>query len=373
MDRKARILEVIRQGIVGGGETHVLELSKRLDQQFFDPVVLAFTYGPMIDQLNELGIENYVIPTEKPFDINVWKKVTQLILENNIKMIHAHGTRALSNVFWAGKKSQVPVIYTVHGWSFHNDQSFWIKKIRVASEKFLCKQADKIINVSEANQKQGEGLFKDFDSTIIKNGIDLVKFDPDAVTNTVRDELAIPKDVTLVGFISRLTKQKDPITLIRAFRSALDQDEDLMLLLVGEGDMEDETKKLVAYYQINDRVHFLPYRRDVPELLKAIDVYCLPSLWEGLPIGLLEAMAMRKAVIATNVDGTSEVINDNENGLLINQGDVNDLADKILLLHRDRNLTKKLSAAAKASIEKQFNISSMVKGIEKIYFSLLKK
>src|SRR5688572_29370622 len=123
MKKKIKVLQCIRQGQIGGGESHLLSLVENLDRSQFDPVVLSFTDGPMIDRLNKMGIENHVIHSTRPFDITKWKKVKHLLSEKHIQLVHAHGTRANSNVLWASKQLNLPVIYTVHGWSFHQDQN----------------------------------------------------------------------------------------------------------------------------------------------------------------------------------------------------------------------------------------------------------
>ena len=104
---KIKILETIRQGQVGGGETHVLDLVRKLDKNLFDVDVLSFTDGPMVDTLNALGINTYVIKTEKPFDVGVWGMVSNFITDGGYHIIHAHGTRAASNVFYSANKLNI--------------------------------------------------------------------------------------------------------------------------------------------------------------------------------------------------------------------------------------------------------------------------
>ncbi len=134
---------------------------------------------------------------------------------------------------------------------------------------------------------------------VVNNGIDQHKFDPARSFKDVRSELNIPKDVTLVLFVARFIHQKQPLKLISAFASAVKQLPSLRLLMVGDGDQKPEALEMVKQLGITDQVIFAPFRQDVPDVLAAADVFVLPSLWEGLPIGLLEAMAMGKAIIGT--------------------------------------------------------------------------
>src|SRR6476661_5947300 len=111
MSRRIKILECIRQGQIGGGESHLLSLVENLDRSLFDPVVLSFTDGPMIDRLHQLKIPVHVIPTTRPFVFTKWKEVRQLVASQQVQLIHAHGTRAASNLFSAAASLHIPMIY----------------------------------------------------------------------------------------------------------------------------------------------------------------------------------------------------------------------------------------------------------------------
>jgi len=150
--KKIRLLECIRQGQIGGGESHLLSLVENLDRKLYDPVVLSFTDGPMIGRLRAMSVPTYVIHTERPFDFTKWKAVKQLLIDQQIELIHAHGTRAASNVLTAARSLGIPVIYTIHGWSFHRDQSFIVRKLRVAGERYLANRTALNICVSDSNR-----------------------------------------------------------------------------------------------------------------------------------------------------------------------------------------------------------------------------
>ncbi|SFE93138.1 Glycosyltransferase involved in cell wall bisynthesis [Chitinophaga sp. CF118] len=369
--KKIKVLQAIRQGLVGGGESHVLSLVNALDKNQFEPVVLSFTDGPMITRLQEMGIRHYVIPSLKAFDVSCWMQVRSLIREEEIDIVHAHGSRAASNLFLPAKLSGRPLLYTIHGWSFHDDQPCVQKQLRVWSEMLLTKGTRANISVSASNRETGVKHFSGFRSTVINNGIDLQRFNPDATHTDVRKELNIPSHHTVVGYIARITAQKDPITLVHAFKAVLDQHRDITLLVVGEGDMQEEMMQTAKLQGITDNIVFLPFRADVPDLLQAIDIYCLPSLWEGLPIGLLEAMAMRKAVIVTAVDGSKEIVADEQNGLLVPARNPAHLAAAIVRLHTDKLLQKKLQLAAAETVNRHYCVQGMTRQVETLYQDVL--
>lgn len=367
---KIKILETIRQGQVGGGETHVLDLVRQLDKNLFEVEVLSFTDGPMVDTLNALGINTYVIKTEKPFDVSIWGLVSRFISDRGYHIIHAHGTRAASNVFYSANKLNIPMIYTVHGWSFHNNQNFLVRKIREYSESFLTKRAVKTITVSESNKNDGVERFNLKNAQVIYNGIDARKFNSDANYNDIRAEFGIPEDKTLVGYLVRMTYQKDPFTMVRAIKRVSETNKNIMFLMVGNGELLDATKKLASELKVLDQIVFSNFRSDMPAILQAIDIYCLPSLWEGMPIGLLEAMAMGKVSIASSVDGTKELIDDGVNGLLIKTKDADALAKQIINLHLHPEKRFALGNNAKDYISKNFSLNEMVLKIEELYKSV---
>jgi glycosyltransferase involved in cell wall biosynthesis len=244
--------------------------------------------------------------------------------------------------------------------------------LSVAAEKFLTSRSNQNISVSASNQETGKRNIPTFHSSVVRNGINLTKFSADRIYKDVRAELGIPKQSIVLGFIVRITKQKDPVTLLKAFQEVCQHRKDVVLLMVGEGDLKEEAIRLAHSLSISDRVIFQPFRQDIPDILNAIDVYCLASLWEGLSIGLLEAMAMGKAVVASRVDGTVEVIKDNYNGILVEPAHPAQLAKAILLLCNDRSVRERLGAQAKQTVDQEFNALKMTQQIENQYLTLLK-
>jgi len=373
-DKKIRVLECIRQGKIGGGESHLLNLVEYLDKDRFEPVVLSFTQGPMIDRLQQMGVGTDVIYTEKPFDVTKWGRVKDLLKEKKVDLIHAHGTRAASNVLWAARSLGIPVVYTIHGWSFHPDQRTFLRRMRIAGEGYITTRTAMNISVSEANQASGKQNIRGFESVLVNYGIDQKKFTPSGVKKDVRAELGIRKDTLLVLFIARFTKQKQPLAMIRAFKGALEAVPGMHLLMVGDGELKAEAVQLSTDLGLQNRISFQTFRQDVPDVLAAADIFVLPSLWEGLPIGLLEAMAMGKAIIASDVDGTGEVLKHRENGLLIQtERLVPALTEALVQLGRDGEMQKKFQQRAIETISGRFNVTRMAREIEAIYNTVLNK
>ncbi|WP_316810259.1 glycosyltransferase family 4 protein [Pedobacter heparinus] len=371
-NKKIKILQTIRQGKIGGGESHVLDLVQELNKDHYESVVLSFTYGPMVDKMQSMGIKTYVIETERPFDFTKWSGVKAILEQENIDVVHAHGTRANSNTYKSAMRLGIPVVYTVHGWSFHPDQGFLLRNLRILGEKHLVKNADLTICVSENNLKDARNEFPMDRAKVIRYGINLEKFNPYNRYDNVRQELGIEADDILVGYVVRMTKQKDPLTLVKAI-ALIPGDVNIKFLFVGDGELKLDAIKLAKELGIYSRIIFLDFRQDVPNILNAVDIYCLPSLWEGLPIGMLEAMAMHKAVIVTAIDGAKEVIKSMENGILVPVQNPEKLAEALVLLSTDEQLRKRLGGNAGKTILADFNVAKMTRKIEEVYNVITRK
>lgn len=364
---KIKVLQAIRQGKIGGGETHVLDLVATLDRTKYDPVVLSFTDGPMITALEQLDIPVHVIASEKAFDLAVWKKVKQFIIDKQIDLVHMHGTRAGTNILWPARRLKLPVIYTVHGWSFHEGLNPLMKKARITAEKFITGRTKANICVSESNRQTGISAFGGFDAVVIRNGVNLRKFDRSKAFDSVRRAYGIPDSRVVIGYIARMTLQKAPLNMIRALAMAAKDAPELTLLMIGDGELKADAAALAKDLGVEDRVIFDKFRQDVPAVLQSVDIYCLPSLWEGFPIGVLEAMAMGKAVVASDVDGTREAVKHEENGVLVTANDIPALSAALVRLAKNPSLRQQLGNNANATVRENFSVDKMTRQIEDVY------
>ena len=223
------VLEVIRQGQVGGGESHLLDLIAGFDNRV-NPIVLSFTGGQMIDALTQRGVKCHVVNTSHPFDVRITRQIKELILRENIQLIHAHGSRAASNVAFIARKLHIPMVYTVHGWSFHQDQSFFIKRLRAWSEKIICKLSKEVICVSESNRITGQKTFGLKHSIVIENGINLTKFNPHREFSNLRNVFGFTDEDFVIGFVGRITLQKAPLDFVKSIALARQKDKRIKAL-----------------------------------------------------------------------------------------------------------------------------------------------
>jgi glycosyltransferase involved in cell wall biosynthesis len=205
---------------------------------------------------------------------------------------------------------------------------------------------------------------------VIYNAVDFAQAAPTLSRREIRAALGVPFDAPLAGVIARLTEQKGHRFLFDALAAttALARTH---LLVVGGGDLDQDLRSRAAALGLDGRVHFLGPRRDLGDLLGAIDVFVLPSLWEGLPLSLVLAMAAGVAPVATAVAGIPEVVEDGRTGLLVPAGDAAALGAALGRLMSDRALRERIGRDARASVLPRFGVARYVDSIVGLYDRLL--
>jgi glycosyltransferase involved in cell wall biosynthesis len=364
-----RVLHVIRQGLIGGGESHVLTLVDKLDDKTVSSYVLSFTDGPMVQQLRAMNVPVHVIPIKNALDWRLYSGVRKFLIEEQIDLIHAHGSRACAFIIILARILKIKVIYTIHGWSFHPSQSALINFLRRKAESIITQLTTLNICVSDSNLLTGKSLYKGFKAKVVKNGIDIQKFSISQMFRDYRMEWEVPSNAKLILYAARMTIQKQPIVALEAFEFIAKQIPDIFMVMVGDGELLDEVREKIQTLSSKDRIRLKSFYTDMPGVYHASDIFILPSLWEGLPIALLEAMSMGKVVVASAVDGTKELIQHRHNGLLIDVSDSisRKLGRSIVEVVSDQFLFKELSSQAIKTVEIDYNSVIMANKIKDIY------
>ena len=209
---------------------------------------------------------------------------------------------------------------------------------------------------------------------VIANGIELSR-QPlnDSDRAALANELGLPPGGLLALSVGRLTEQKGHTYLLDAIPAILEQFPETVFAIAGDGPLRRELEATAERLGISRSVRFLGTRADVPELLQMADIFVLPSLWEGLPIALLEAMGAGLPVIATQVEGVEEIIVDGENGLLLPPADAESLKIAMLRLLAQPDLRVNLGSAGRALVEDAFSLDQMGKRYEDLFLSLLER
>jgi glycosyltransferase involved in cell wall biosynthesis len=353
------ILHVISKLTVGGVENQLLMILKKYDKRKLYPLVCSLSdKGEIGKEIEDSGIE--VIPLNKlkhRFDWTIVKEIYHLIKIRDIKIVRTHQYHANLYGRLAAWLAKVPCIVA----SIHNVFTIDRKLHRRMINRFLARFTDKVVAVSETIKRdilKYDGLRVD-KVTVINNGIDtdrLLNMDG----NVIRTEFNIFPDVPVIGTIGRLTFQKGQKYLIEAVSKIKEKFPRIMLLIVGDGLIKDELQNYAKILGINEHVIFTGSRRDVPALLAAMDIFVFPSLWEGLPNALIEAMAASKTIIATDIPPIREIFNTEKIGILIPARDSNAIASSIELLLYDKTLAETFGKSAQERAFSHFNINTTV-------------
>ena len=181
----------------------------------------------------------------------------------------------------------------------------------------------------------------------------------------------IGEDVAVVGVIGRLVWQKGFTYFIEAIPGVLKEFKEARFLLVGEGELEDMLKVKSKKLKLEDKIIFTGFRNDIKEIMASVDVFVMPSLREGLPVVLLEAMAMKKPIVAADIEGIMEVLENGVSGLLVPPRDTKALTEAIIymLAHKDKSL--QMGLTARRVVTERFGVDTMVQKVEDVYQELL--
>jgi glycosyltransferase involved in cell wall biosynthesis len=385
MDR-VRVLHVITRLIVGGAQENTLITASELNKsaEWDAAVVCGPQTGPegsLIESAEARGIpltiEPALVRELNPFrDLGALVRLARLIRRGKFTIVHTHSSKAGILGRWAARLAGAPVIvHTVHGWGFHERQHPALSRLFIYLEKLTLGITDRLIVVSRLDIEKGleVGIGEPGDYVMIRSGIELDRFGHPLVPGEeTRAILGIPAGAPVVGTVTRLSAQKSPLDFVRAASRVAAEMPEAHFLMVGDGPLKSDVDKLVRELGISNRVIMTGLRRDVPELLAAMDIFVLTSLWEGLPRVLPQAMAAGLPIVATSVDGNVEAIRHGANGLLTPPGEPDSLAAAVLSLFADKELARKLAAAGKERVQ-EYGDRLMVDHIAELYQELMEQ
>jgi glycosyltransferase involved in cell wall biosynthesis len=243
-------------------------------------------------------------------------------------------------------------------------------------ERMAAPITDRLIVVSRANLREGmaSGIGRARQYAVVRSGVDAAAFrNAGRGRDAVRAELGCEPRHVLVGTVACLKPQKGPLDFVRAAAAAHARCDRLRFVMAGDGELRAEVEALVRQLGLGGVVRVLGWRRDVADLLHAMDIFLLTSRFEGLPRSVLQAMAAGVPVVATAVDGTPEVVRDGRSGLLVPPENPEAAADRVLELVADADLRRRCVDEARRALDDGFDIHRMVRDLERIYISLLEQ
>ena len=374
MTRKLKVLEMIDRPTLGGGQVHLLTLARHLDKSLFDVEVAAAPGGPLEDAVRALWLPFIPVPVRKSLSGRPAREIAALLRGRGVDILHTHGGVAgLAGRRAAARAGTPVVIHTLHGIHYLHYRNPVLKYLLVLAERRQARRTDAVIFVSRADYDRAahRRLVPYAKMRLIRNGVEAPADDgPGGERRREALRAALKLDGPVVGAIARLHRQKGVEHLLRAAPKILAGNPEAKIVVAGGGPLEDKLRRLATRLGLDRRVLLLGERTDARDLLALFDVCVLPSLWEGLPLVLIEAAMLGRPIVASDIDGVREVLRDGETGLLVPPARPAALAAAVGRLLGDPALAARIGAAARAEIPVEFTLERMVAETQRLYLEL---
>ena len=371
-----RLLELRNTYKWGGGPDKTILLSAEQHDPARVSVVVAYIRDvrdrefQISEKARARGLTFYEITERGKLDLRVLKELRDIVIRHDINLIHAHDYKSDLLAYllrlWLWRRP-IALLSTAHAWVILGRRGELYRRLDI----WLMKRFDHLIAVSHATKAEmmNAGVPADLIS-VIYNGIDTEAWALARVSRDMREELGLQQAFPVVGYVGRITPEKDLETWLRATALLADKYPNSRFVLVGEGrdgTTQQELQKLATTLGIADRVIFPGYREDLVPVYATFDLFMLSSLREGLPNSILEAMALGLPVVTTDVAGAKELVVDGQTGFVCPQGDVQGLAQALLTMADDKQLRLRMGQAGRERIERAFAFSQRLRRVEDIY------
>ena len=368
--RPYTILHTIETGGPGGAETVVFNLATRLDPKAFRSIALL-PKGPWLNpKLRENGVPIYEVDWRAWYDLRGPLEMARIIRHEKVDLIHSHLPGQNFYSCLAGVLTGRKTLVTYHGPVELSDATSMKGAFRLW---FVRNTAAEVIVVCNLmGEKLKEIGFSSSNMVRIYNGIDTARFEG-RNDQHLRKALGFDNGTKLVGIIANVRHSKGYDNFARAARKVLDQWPDVRFLAVGDVDpvVAEPVFKLVKELALEDKLVFLGFREDIAEILGELDVFVLASSSEGFPLATLEAMAAGKAMVVTRCGGPQEVVDHGETGFLVPPADPDALATKICDLLSNESQARAFGANARAKVNREFTLDTMIDHYERLYKRIL--
>ena len=363
-----RLLFVLTSPVRGGVEEVVLGLLRRLDPSEFRLGLAA--PAPLLDSfaadLTGVRVDAEAMAVEPLLRRDAFGPLSRFVRQFRPDVMNSHLFRSTAAAAPVAAWYSVPIVETYHG------REGWRRGLvrgRFLPDRLVARLVNRVIAVSEAARTfliEGTG-YPAATVTVVANGRDLSIYRPGAWRDDARAELGVGPATPVVGVVARLDAQKGHRYLLEAWPAVRRTHPDARLLLVGDGDLRAPLERRVRELGIAESVIFAGFRTDVPQLLDAMDVMVLPSLYEGMPLTAIEGSAMARPVVATAVDGTPEVVRDGITGRLVPPADPPALTRALLDLLADPDGARRMGRAGREWVLTRFDVTRHVAATADVY------
>ena len=365
---RVRVLQLTSSLGFYGAEQMILTLLTALDRELFHVSLAALqkkkaSSTAIVSAATAAGIEAVTLPCRGWLDWDAIRGLRSLIEKENIDILHCHEPKSRLYGAVVSKMTGIPIVATHHLWTRQNLRTKLVESIDAA----VLHGCDKVVGVSNSvAESMRRVLVSSQRIEVIPNGIDLSGSRDDLKGDEVRRSLGIPRDVPVIGAVGRLDMQKGHDRLIEAAGKIIDAGQDAFYVILGEGVERPRLEALVRDHGLSSRVLLPGYRSDVRSCLSMMDIFVMPSRREGTPMALLEAMAMKKPVVATAVGGVPDVLTDGIDGIVLPENGVG-LSDALLKLLRDPAFALQIARAGRRRVENEFSSVRMARRYEELY------
>ncbi|MBY0493468.1 MAG: glycosyltransferase [Cyanobacteria bacterium] len=365
--RRHRVLYLSHAFMVGGAEEMVLNLVRHLPPRFEPMVACIHEAGPIGEEIRRTGVPFTVMGLtpglSRPLDVLRLRDALTTLAPT---IVHTFLLTGSLYGRFAAMMSGVPIVIGTEVNIYENKQP-----LHARLERWLMKGTDAVVASAESvKDYYVTQVAADPDSVeVIYNAVDWAQLQTTMTRDEFRASVGVPLDVPAAGIIARLTEQKAHRVLFESMTQP--ELSALHLIVVGDGDLRDALRSRAASLGIAGRVHFLGARRDLGNVLSAIDIFTMPSYWEGLPLSMVLAMGAGLPVVASRVAGIPEVVKDRVSGILVDPGDSSQLARALAALVQDPSLRSQLGEAAREFVRPRFGIDGYVSSITNLYDRLL--
>jgi glycosyltransferase involved in cell wall biosynthesis len=363
--RKKHVLHLIGSTGLYGAERWILALMRAMNTDRFRSTLINLVdsseeCSAVVHAAKQRGLEASDFVTGGKFNLFAAVRLAKWVKEQQVDIIHGHGYKSDLLGLLTAKRVGCRMMTTPHGWSVEKD-----KKLQVYEklDRFSFRFMDMVCPLSETLYLDAIKYNKNR-VRLIANGVDLEEIRSFAAPDVSKNGAYV------IGYIGRLVKSKDIDTLLRAIALLASSGREIKLILVGDGEYSNELIAISEFLGITNIVHFFGFRSDTAALLEGFDCFVLPSLSEGTPRCIMEAMALKVPVVASDIPGNRLLVTHNETGLLFPVGACQNLADAISFIMDNPDEAKNMAESGCLKVEENYSNRIMAREYGVIYESL---
>ena len=380
---RTRVLHIITEMERGGAQLFTLFTVENLDNDRFDPYLLSNPRGILNGDAQKtlrerfLTVPSLVRPLSPLDDLKALFQIRNMVRSLNSEIVHTHSSKAGILGRWAAKLSarEVKLVHTVHGFAFSPFHGRFSNTVYKTLERLTAPITDLFLFVTDEDRKEAErlGLLKRSSWAIVRSIVGVERFRQAASRRKeLREKMGISLSTPVIGGLFPFKPQKDPLGFIEIANLVHQRLPQALFLVGGDGVLRREMERLIEELGLREWVRLLGWQERAEEFLPLCDTLLLPSLWEGLPQVLVQAMACNTIPVASSVNGTKELLREGRNGLLFSPRDYREGASKVLQSLEDKTFREIFPEEAKKTLE-GFNPLEMVALQERLYKKLLER